>query len=42
MTQPGPSGSEDHIEAAEDDGSVELQPEDGGTAPPGGPAHKER
>lgn len=25
--------SEDHLKAEEDDGSAELQPEDGGTAP---------
>lgn len=25
---------EEHLDASEDDGSAELQPEDGGTAPP--------
>lgn len=32
----GPSNhTEDHTKAEEDDGSAELQPEDGGTAEPG-------
>jgi hypothetical protein len=31
MTQPGDQQFEEHLTAEEDDGSAELQPEDGGT-----------
>lgn len=33
MTEPGDGRHEEHLDASEDDGSAELQPEDGGTAP---------
>ena len=33
MTQPDQGRHEEHLDASEDDGSAELQPEDGGTAP---------
>jgi len=34
MTEPGQGRREEHLDASEDDGSAELQPEDGGTATP--------
>ena len=33
MTEPDQGRHEEHLDASEDDGSAELQPEDGGTAP---------
>jgi hypothetical protein len=33
MTSPDHRRAEEHLAAEEDDGSAELQPEDGGTAP---------
>jgi hypothetical protein len=33
MTEPDRGRHEEHLDASEDDGSAELQPEDGGTAP---------
>ena len=33
MTDAPDERREDHLKAEEDDGSAELQPEDGGTAP---------
>ncbi|GAB7069192.1 hypothetical protein H7J06_20610 [Mycobacterium hodleri] len=33
MTEPDEGRREEHLDASEDDGSAELQPEDGGTAP---------
>ncbi|WP_209305725.1 DUF808 domain-containing protein [Mycobacterium sp. PS03-16] len=36
MSHPRDLGAEDHTDAAEDDGSAEFQPEDGGAAPSGG------
>jgi hypothetical protein len=33
MTEPDDRRREEHLDASEDDGSAELQPEDGGTAP---------
>jgi hypothetical protein len=34
MTSPRDGRTEEHLTAEEDDGSAELQPEDGGTATP--------
>jgi hypothetical protein len=34
MTEAGHQGHEEHLKAEEDDGSAELQPEDGGSASP--------
>lgn len=36
MTTPDDGRTEEHLTAEEDDGSAELQPEDGGTATPPG------
>lgn len=33
MTEPDRGRQEEHLDASEDDGSAELLPEDGGTAP---------
>lgn len=35
MTEPADRQVEEHLAAEEDDGSAELQPEDGGAAPAG-------
>ena len=35
MTEPDDRQVEEHLAAEEDDGSAELQPEDGGAAPAG-------
>jgi hypothetical protein len=35
MTEPVDQHVEEHLKAEEDDGSAELQPEDGGAASPG-------
>lgn len=37
MTAPNDRQTEEHLAAEEDDGSAELQPEDGGAAPAGAP-----
>lgn len=36
MTEASDDRREEHLKAEEDDGSAELQPEDGGTASPPG------